>query len=591
MRRVLMAAVAAVMAVGVAGPAAAADGPALFAWGSNSYGQLGNPDVAGSSLVPVDVTTSGVLAGERVTQVSAGDSHSCVVADGKAYCWGRNSFGQLGAGPSSVGTDSPVPLPVLGLPQPVTSIVTGISHTCALANATPYCWGRNSAGQLGDGTESDRALPVPVDTSGVLKGKTITALTAGGYHTCALAGGSAYCWGDNGYGQLGDGNSSTNATSPLAADAAAFTGMPVTTIRAGEFHTCALAGGKAFCWGVNDRGQLGDGTTTERYKPVAVQATGELAGKTLARLGSGRSHTCAVADGTPYCWGSNERGQLGNNSAVDSSVPVPVVTTLALAGRTVTELRVGAEHSCVLADGLPFCWGYNSDGQLGTGVSGDKSVPTAVLTDGVLKATVARALSAGGNHVVYTAAQVPTAPRAVVAAPGPGAVTVSWDLPEDDGGRAISGYRVSTAGGSCETTGLSCTVSGLISGQAYTFDVVARNAIGDSAVGSVVATPGAVPVDPPVIIKVKQSFPVPKKLKKRGVTVVAVKGAKTSAGQPVTTTVKTKGKVKVIRKGGAVKIRSFGAKKWRVTVTQTAPGTETAEPLSQRTVYVNGKRR
>ena len=85
MRRVLMAAVAAVMAVGVAGPAAAADGPALFAWGSNSYGQLGNPDVAGSSLVPVDVTTSGVLAGERVTQVSAGDSHSCVVADGKVW--------------------------------------------------------------------------------------------------------------------------------------------------------------------------------------------------------------------------------------------------------------------------------------------------------------------------------------------------------------------------------------------------------------------------------------------------------------------------------------------------------------------------
>jgi hypothetical protein len=278
---------------------------------------------------------------------------------------------------------------------------------------------------------------------------------------------------------------------------------------------------------------------------------------------------------------------LGDGSLTQTDVPVPVVMSGALKDKSVTGISLGDTHSCALAEGQPFCWGFNFSGQLGNGVPGDSTVPVAVDDSGVLAGTVARTFSAGGNHVVYVAAQVPTVPRAVVASPGPGAVTVSWDPPKDDGGRVVSGYRVSTPGGSCETAGLSCTVSGLTPGQQYAFEVVARNAIGDSAVGSVSATPGALPA----VVKTKQSFAAPKRLKKSGVTVIARKGAKTSAGQPVTTRVKTKGKVKLIRKGGAVKVRSFGKKGWRVTLTQTAPGTDTVEPFSQRLVYVNGKRR
>ena len=592
MRRVLMGVVAMVLAMGLAGPAAADDDPAMFTWGSNRFGQLGNQSVVGKSLVPV-VVTAGALAGKRVTSVTGGGLHTCALAESKAYCWGRNVEGQLGNGESGADVQSAVPVAVVGLPEPVTTISAGDLHTCALAAGAMYCWGEGEAGQVGDGALTFRPLPTLVDTSGVLKNKTITSIDAGVAHTCAVADGAPYCWGGNFFGQVGNGTTGLQVPLPVAVDVAPFGGQPVTTIRAGRFHTCALAGGKAFCGGANTFGQLGDDTTDPKSVPVAVKMTGALDGKSFTAVRTGGNHTCALTDGKPYCWGDNFLGQLGSATPDDSDVPVPVVTSGALAGKAITALTLGNAFSCVVADGQPICWGYNFSGELGRGsAEASSQVPLAVVTSGVLAGTVARTISGGSDHAVYVAAQVPTVPRGVVASAGPGAVTVSWEVPKDDGGRAISGYRVSTAGGSCETAGLSCTVSGLTPGQAYTLNVVARNAIGDSAVGSVLATPGTVPVvDPPEIIKVKQTFAVPKKLKKRGVTVIAAKGAKTSAGVPVTTTVKTRGKVKVIRKGGAVKIRGLGAKKWRVTVTQTAPGSETAEPLRQRVVYVNGKRR
>ena len=156
----------------------------------------------------------------------------------------------------------------------------------------------------------------------------------------------------------------------------------------------------------------------------------------------------------------------------------------------------------------------------------------------------------------------------------------------DDGGAAVVGYRVTAGGVACETTGLSCTLSGLAAGTDHTVRVVARNAVGDSAAATVKAQTGPAAV----IAKSKQSFTTPRKVKKRGTTVIIKKGAKTSAGVPVATKVKAKGKVKVLRKGGAVTVKPLG-KKWRVTVTLTAPGTETHEPFSQRIVYKNGKRR
>nr|MCU0299600.1 fibronectin type III domain-containing protein [Candidatus Nanopelagicales bacterium] len=317
---------------------------------------------------------------------------------------------------------------------------------------------------------------------------------------------------------------------------------------------------------------------------------GVLNGRSVTTVRLGKRFTCALADAKPFCWGDNGNGQLGVGvvgTPPYSTVPVAVSMPTQVADEPVTALTAGENFTCMIAQGRPFCWGLNTSGQLGDGSFTSKPDPVAVDATGALLGKQARTFSAGFGHMVFLAQQVPTAPREVTASVNGTEATVSWQPPTDDGGRAVMGYRVSGGGSGCESTGSACTVSGLAPGAEITLNVVARNGVGDSVPATVNVTTSPAPA----VVKVKQSFAAPKRLKKSGVTVVAAKGARTSAGQPVTTKVKTKGKVKVLRKGGAVKVRSFGKKGWRVTLTQTAPGTDTVEPFSQRVVYVNGKRR
>ena len=216
-----------------------------------------------------------------------------------------------------------------------TSLVAGGYHTCGLVSGgTAYCWGWNGSGQLGDGTSvnpsdwnsADRLVPVAVGG-----GRTFTALVAGDGHTCGLAsGGTAYCWGGNPYGQLGDGTSgvnwgnSANRLVPVAVSG----GRTYTALVVGQVHTCGLAtGGTAYCWGWNVYGQLGDGTSgvngdssANRLVPVAVSG-----GQTYTALVAGYQHTCGLATGgTAYCWGGNGSGQLGDGTSTKRTVPVAV---------------------------------------------------------------------------------------------------------------------------------------------------------------------------------------------------------------------------------------------------------------------------
>ena len=246
------------------------------------------------------------------TSLVAGWFHTCgLVSGGTAYCWGWNEYGQLGDGTSGYGTYRTAPVAVSG-GLSFTALAAGQQHTCGLvAGGTTYCWGSNAWGQIGDGTVGTyRTAPVAV--SG---GRTFTSLVAGALHTCGLvAGGTAYCWGYNNYGQIGDGtsgvngDSSANRTTPVAVSG----GLTFTALVAGGRHTCGLVlGGYAYCWGFNQYGQLGDETTGNiRKAPVAVSG-----GLTYTALVAGVFHTCGLATGgTAYCWGSNGSGQLGDGT-------------------------------------------------------------------------------------------------------------------------------------------------------------------------------------------------------------------------------------------------------------------------------------
>ena len=366
-------------------------------WGNNYYGQLGTGDTT-ESYVPVPVT-GGALTNKTVTDITTGAYHTCaLISDGTVTCWGNNYYGLLGNGSN---TDSNVPVAVTGgalTNKTVTDITAGYGHTCALiADGTVTCWGYNSDGELGGGDTSNRNVPVAV-AGGAHTNKTVTQITAGTYHTCALiSDGTATCWGDNSYGQLGNG-SNTDSNVPVAVTGGALANKTVTDITGGEFHTCALiSDGTVTCWGNNSDGQLGNGENTNRNVPVAVTG-GVLANKTVTDITGGEFHTCAlISDGTVTCWGNNSDGQLGNGENTNRNVPV-AVTGGVLANKTVTDITTGVFHTCALiSDGTVTCWGNNYYGELGNGENTNRNVPVAV-TGGVLANKTVTDITTGVFH-------------------------------------------------------------------------------------------------------------------------------------------------------------------------------------------------
>src|SRR5262245_46310877 len=242
------------------------------------------------------------------------------------------------------------------------------------------CWGYNNHNELGDGTTTERPSPVP--DSGV--SASVSAITAGARHGCAITNGGAKCWGYNYYGQLGDG---TNANRAVAVDVAGL-GSGVTAIAGGAFHTCALTAGRTVkCWGLNVTGQLGDGTQVERWAPVDVVGLG---GDAMA-VAAGDSHSCAILHGGRVrCWGENRYGQLGDGTTHRRLRPVDVSGL----SRGVTALSLGGRHSCAIAGGIVRCWGGNLFGQIGDGTRRRRLTPVRVAG---LRAD-ARAIAVGAGN-------------------------------------------------------------------------------------------------------------------------------------------------------------------------------------------------
>ena len=378
---------------------------APYCWGSSGY-VLGNGTSSGAKI-PTAVDTSGVLSGKTVTSVSVGSNFACALAGGAPYCWGNNDQGQLG---NSTSTTSAVPVAVImsGVltGKTITSISAGMYHACVVASGAVYCWGYNNSGQLGNGSTTSAIVPVAVDSSGVLAGKTVTAVSAGAYATCAVASGAAFCWGAGGNGELGN-SASLNSSSPVAVTTiGALAGKTVTSIDAGQSHICAIASGAAFCWGYAGNGRLGNTSVSSYYgsvnAPLAVDVSGVLAGKTVTSISSGEANSCAIASGAAYCWGYGEAGQLGNNSSTTSTLPVAVDTTLLKSGSTY-EISSGSYFSCAIASGAAYCWGTNESGRLGNNSTTDSKTPVAVTAVAVLAGKSVTVISAGSNHTCVIA--------------------------------------------------------------------------------------------------------------------------------------------------------------------------------------------
>jgi serine/threonine protein kinase/alpha-tubulin suppressor-like RCC1 family protein/uncharacterized protein YjdB len=322
---------------------------AVACWGSNDFGQLA--DAAAGTAANVPTLISGVSG---ATLLTAGNNHTCALADGAAICWGGNLKGQLGNGRNG---GAAAPAPVIG-GHTFQSIVAGSRHTCGLgSDGVAWCWGDNDNGQLGNGTNHGNATPQRV--SGTTKFKM---LAAGSDHSCGLGtDGRVYCWGDGFSGQLGRGTrEATNEPNPVDGD------VKFSSLTAGGKHACAIAvTGKAYCWGANVAGEIGDGSKSERDSPVPVAGT-----RSFTALTAGFEHTCGLtADGDAYCWGRNREGQIGDGTRIDKQAPVKVAF-----GPSLQSVGAGGNHTCAVTSSGVVCWGGNIKGQLG-----DASV-TARLT-------------------------------------------------------------------------------------------------------------------------------------------------------------------------------------------------------------------
>jgi alpha-tubulin suppressor-like RCC1 family protein len=401
-----------------------------WCWGDNSYGELSYGKTA-AQIIPIRAPGLSCNAGDAICGVnethansptdcptsscgdgncdpgetpqscpadckmvvgaSLGDNHSCArKADNTLWCWGDNAYNQLGDG-TNVGKFVPIQAGATTLGSSVAEVALGNNHSCARkTDGTLWCWGSNTSGQLGDNTLTWRSTPVQAGSTTL--GSGVAQVALGKDYSCARkTDGTLWCWGYNLSCQLGD-NTSTDRKIPVRTGSTTL-GSAVAQVSVGQEHGCARkTNGTLWCWGRNSGGQLGDGTTTTRCIPVQA-GTGTL-GTAVAQFAVGGTHSCAIkTDGTLWCWGYNDSGQLGDGTTVNKTAPVQVTAL----GNTVAEVALGYSHTCARkTDGTIWCWGYNSLGELGDGTSTNRTTPVQAASE--LVGNSAAQIVAGNNH-------------------------------------------------------------------------------------------------------------------------------------------------------------------------------------------------
>jgi alpha-tubulin suppressor-like RCC1 family protein len=497
-------------------------------WGADSHGALGN-GAGDASATPVPVVgIDGSDDANTAISIGSGDDYSCaVMKDESVACWGQNQDGQLGNGST---VDSARSVRVLGFnsDSPATSIGISASHACAVVDGgseNTRCWGKGDRGQLGDGGTNSQSTPIEVlDGNGYFD-----SVTGGQSFSCATEFGYVKCWGLNDVGQLGDG-STTNRPQGVSVPAFDYSSddTGAANVTSAGSTVCALSYAETvWCWGYGLQGGLGNGANRNRSVPVRVSGIDGLTPATTAEhVESGGASTCAVMEsGAVKCWGANAQGQLGNNSTVNSAIPVAVSGLDGSApAKSATSVAVSeAGFACAtLRTGGIVCWGDNSSGQLGDGTLTDRRTPVSVAR--AVGTTLAGGLPAAA----------PGAPQNLaVSVRLAETIGLDWDAPASNGGTRITSYEIRWARGVqqpdaanlLEIPGdqLSTRVAGLVPGVSYTFFVKAVNSVGTGPTARVTVV---VPVEPlaPVVTKTAWS--------NRKITLTWL-GVKTPAHSPI----------------------------------------------------------
>ncbi|MEX2237777.1 MAG: hypothetical protein WEB00_09610 [Dehalococcoidia bacterium] len=348
------------------------------AWGDDSAGELGDGGANANQTTPVDVSSL-----TTVTAIDGGGNHSlALLSDGSVRAWGSDDSGQLGNS-AAFSDGSTTPVTVSGLAT-VIAIAAGTNHSLALlSDGTVRAWGSDGSGQLGDGGTNTNQ-PAPITVSGLA---TVTAIAAGGAFSLALLDdGTVRAWGNDGFGQLGDGGTNTNQPSPVTVSGLA----TVTAIAAGSgFSLALLDDGTVRAWGSDNSGQLGDGgTNTNQPTPVAVSSL-----TTVTAIAAGGIHSLALLDDdTVHAWGLDTSGQLGDGGT-NTNQPTPVAVSSLT---TVTAIAGGVNHSlALLSDGSVRAWGFDGSGQLGNSAAFDDGSATPVAVSGL---SGVAAIAAGNSH-------------------------------------------------------------------------------------------------------------------------------------------------------------------------------------------------